>query len=152
MCWLLQVKLFFADAQTLDATTRLTNVQFTADLHNSSSQAYRNLTASIREEVWATKEHSSVSTKLNDKILLFYSHIRLVALRSTSLCLQTWRPWWTQTRWESKSEASILGAWWSTSPWSSAPVKAKTSAMCPQLCWAPWWTAPSTLWMRTTQS
>uniref|UniRef100_A0A8D2ZH90 Uromodulin-like 1 n=1 Tax=Scophthalmus maximus TaxID=52904 RepID=A0A8D2ZH90_SCOMX len=39
------------DAQTLDATARLTNVNFTADLQNSSSQAYKNLTASIIEEV-----------------------------------------------------------------------------------------------------
>ncbi|XP_070773809.1 uromodulin-like 1 [Enoplosus armatus] len=39
------------DAQTLDATTRLTNIQFTADLQNTSSQAYRNLTDSIIEEI-----------------------------------------------------------------------------------------------------
>ncbi|XP_069366337.1 uromodulin-like 1 [Paralichthys olivaceus] len=40
------------DAQTLDATTRLTNINFTADLHNSSSQAYKNLNASIIEEIY----------------------------------------------------------------------------------------------------
>ncbi|XP_035808679.2 uromodulin-like 1 isoform X2 [Amphiprion ocellaris] len=40
------------DAQTLDATARLTNIQFTADLHNTSSQAYRNLTATILEELY----------------------------------------------------------------------------------------------------
>ncbi|XP_029925012.1 uromodulin-like 1 [Myripristis murdjan] len=39
-------------AQTLDATARLTNVQFTADLLNSSSQAYLNLTKSIEEEIY----------------------------------------------------------------------------------------------------
>lgn len=44
-------RLFFIDAQTLDATARLTNIQFTADLQNSSSQAYKNLTESITEEV-----------------------------------------------------------------------------------------------------
>ncbi|KAM9348941.1 uromodulin-like 1 [Symphorus nematophorus] len=40
------------DAQTLDATTRLTNVQFTADLQNTSSQAYKNLTQSITHEIY----------------------------------------------------------------------------------------------------
>lgn len=44
-------RLFFVDAQTLDATARLTNIQFTADLHDTSSQAYKNLTESIIEEV-----------------------------------------------------------------------------------------------------
>uniref|UniRef100_UPI003AABF7DC uromodulin-like 1 n=1 Tax=Centroberyx gerrardi TaxID=166262 RepID=UPI003AABF7DC len=39
-------------AQTLDATARLTNVQFTADLLNSSSQAYLNLTQSIKQEIY----------------------------------------------------------------------------------------------------
>ncbi|KAM3601857.1 uncharacterized protein V6R79_020107 [Siganus canaliculatus] len=39
------------DAQTLDATARLTNVEFTEDLQNSSSQAYKNLTEGIREEI-----------------------------------------------------------------------------------------------------
>lgn len=42
---------FFADAKTLDATARLTNINFTAELHNTSSQAYRNLTESITDEV-----------------------------------------------------------------------------------------------------
>ncbi|XP_068456407.1 LOW QUALITY PROTEIN: uromodulin-like 1 [Clinocottus analis] len=42
------------DAQTFDATTRLTNIQFTADLHNTSSQAYKNLTESIMEEIYQT--------------------------------------------------------------------------------------------------
>ncbi|XP_044079355.1 uromodulin-like 1 [Siniperca chuatsi] len=40
------------DAQTLDATTRLTNIQFTADLQNTSSWAYKNLTESIMEEIY----------------------------------------------------------------------------------------------------
>ncbi|XP_054481207.1 uromodulin-like 1 [Anoplopoma fimbria] len=40
------------DAQTLDATARLTNIQFTSDLHNTSSQAYENLTESIRKEIY----------------------------------------------------------------------------------------------------
>nr|XP_040038683.1 uromodulin-like 1 isoform X2 [Gasterosteus aculeatus aculeatus] len=40
------------DALTLYATTRLTNIQFTADLQNTSSQAYENLTESIREEIY----------------------------------------------------------------------------------------------------
>lgn len=45
------IKVFFVDAQTLDATTRLTNIKFTADLQNTSSQAYINLSESIIEEV-----------------------------------------------------------------------------------------------------
>ncbi|XP_056265316.1 uromodulin-like 1 [Pseudoliparis swirei] len=40
------------DAQTLDATALLTNIWFTADLHNTSSQAYENLTESIMEEIY----------------------------------------------------------------------------------------------------
>ncbi|XP_034539748.1 uromodulin-like 1 isoform X2 [Notolabrus celidotus] len=40
------------DAQTLDATARLTNIQFTADLHNTNSQAYRSLTESLTEEIY----------------------------------------------------------------------------------------------------
>ncbi|XP_049449087.1 uromodulin-like 1 [Epinephelus fuscoguttatus] len=40
------------DAQTLDVTVRLTNIEFTADLHNTSSQAYENLTESIRAEIY----------------------------------------------------------------------------------------------------
>uniref|UniRef100_I3JZH9 Uromodulin-like 1 n=1 Tax=Oreochromis niloticus TaxID=8128 RepID=I3JZH9_ORENI len=39
-------------AQTLDATTRLTNIKFTADLQNTSSQAYINLSESIIEEIY----------------------------------------------------------------------------------------------------
>lgn len=42
---------FFVDAQTLDASTRLTNIPFTNDLHNTSSLAYKNLTAGILDEV-----------------------------------------------------------------------------------------------------
>ncbi|XP_072230517.1 uromodulin-like 1 [Leuresthes tenuis] len=42
------------DAQTLDATTRLTNIQFTADLRNTSSPAYRNLKESFIEEIYQT--------------------------------------------------------------------------------------------------
>ncbi|KAF1378916.1 hypothetical protein PFLUV_G00195460 [Perca fluviatilis] len=40
------------DAQTLDATARLTNIQFTADLQNTSSQAYGILTKGIKEEIY----------------------------------------------------------------------------------------------------
>ncbi|XP_070700102.1 uromodulin-like 1 [Pempheris klunzingeri] len=40
------------DAQTLDATARLTNIQFTDDLQNTSSQAYRNLSKSITDEIY----------------------------------------------------------------------------------------------------
>ncbi|XP_068187776.1 uromodulin-like 1 [Antennarius striatus] len=40
------------DARTLDATTRLTNIQFTADLQNESSQAYKNLTETITAEIY----------------------------------------------------------------------------------------------------
>ncbi|XP_008285511.1 uromodulin-like 1 [Stegastes partitus] len=40
------------NAQTLDATARLTNIQFTADLQNASSQAYKNLTAAILAEIY----------------------------------------------------------------------------------------------------
>ncbi|XP_077403819.1 uromodulin-like 1 isoform X2 [Vanacampus margaritifer] len=40
------------DAQTLDATTRLTNIAFTDDLLNTSSQAYKNLTAGILDEIY----------------------------------------------------------------------------------------------------
>uniref|UniRef100_UPI0037E9756B uromodulin-like 1 n=1 Tax=Semicossyphus pulcher TaxID=241346 RepID=UPI0037E9756B len=40
------------DGQTLDATARLTNVQFTADLQDTSSQAYRNLTESLTDEIY----------------------------------------------------------------------------------------------------
>ncbi|XP_070838553.1 uromodulin-like 1 [Chaetodon trifascialis] len=39
------------DAQTLDATARLTNILFTADLQNTSSQAYKALTESITQEI-----------------------------------------------------------------------------------------------------
>ncbi|XP_061595220.1 uromodulin-like 1 [Cololabis saira] len=40
------------DAQTLGATTRLSNIQFTADLRNSSSQSHQNLTKSFIEEIY----------------------------------------------------------------------------------------------------
>ncbi|XP_020486876.2 uromodulin-like 1 [Labrus bergylta] len=40
------------DAQTLDATARLTNINFTADLQNTSSQAFRNLTESFTDEIY----------------------------------------------------------------------------------------------------
>lgn len=39
-------------AQTLDATIRLTNIKFTADLQNTSSQAYKTLSESITEEIY----------------------------------------------------------------------------------------------------
>ncbi|XP_038154847.1 uromodulin-like 1 isoform X1 [Cyprinodon tularosa] len=40
------------DAQTLDATTRLTNIEFSEDLTNSSSQAYKNLTVTFIQEIY----------------------------------------------------------------------------------------------------
>ncbi|XP_032433097.1 uromodulin-like 1 [Xiphophorus hellerii] len=40
------------DAQTLDATTRLTNIKFNQDLRNSSSQAYKNLTETFTQEIY----------------------------------------------------------------------------------------------------
>ncbi|KAG7516197.1 uromodulin-like 1 [Solea senegalensis] len=40
------------DCQTLDATARLTNVEFTPELQNTSSEAYINLTTSIEEEIY----------------------------------------------------------------------------------------------------
>ncbi|XP_030603045.1 uromodulin-like 1 [Archocentrus centrarchus] len=40
------------DAQTLQATARLTNINFTADLQNTSSQAYQNLSESIIQEIY----------------------------------------------------------------------------------------------------
>ncbi|TKS83795.1 Uromodulin-like 1 [Collichthys lucidus] len=40
------------DAQTLDATARLANINFTADLQNTSSQLYKNLSASFVEEIY----------------------------------------------------------------------------------------------------
>lgn len=42
---------YFVDAVTLEATARLTNIRFTADLQDTGSQAYRNLTESILAEV-----------------------------------------------------------------------------------------------------
>lgn len=45
------IKLFFTDAQTLQATARLTNIIFTDDLQNTSSQAYIYLSESIKGEV-----------------------------------------------------------------------------------------------------
>ncbi|XP_046876897.1 uromodulin-like 1 [Hypomesus transpacificus] len=38
-------------AQTLEATARLTNIEFTADMLNHSSQAYQNLTRRIEDEI-----------------------------------------------------------------------------------------------------
>ncbi|XP_054899903.1 uromodulin-like 1 [Poeciliopsis prolifica] len=40
------------DARTLDATTRLTNIEFNEDLRNSSSQAYKNLTETFTQEIY----------------------------------------------------------------------------------------------------
>ncbi|KAI3373419.1 hypothetical protein L3Q82_022024 [Scortum barcoo] len=40
------------NAQTFDATARLTNIEFTADLQNTSSQAYKNLSESIIDEIY----------------------------------------------------------------------------------------------------
>ncbi|XP_073335772.1 uromodulin-like 1 [Pagrus major] len=58
------------DAQTLDATTRLTNIQFTTDLHNTSSQAYRNLTESITDEIY-----QSLSPEM--KAMVDSGHVRI---------------------------------------------------------------------------
>lgn len=49
----------FVDAHTVDATARFTNIQFTADLHDTSTHAYKDLTKSIIEEVRALKGSSS---------------------------------------------------------------------------------------------
>lgn len=43
--------LFTVDAATLNASARLTNIRFTSDLQDPSSQAYKNLTGSILAEV-----------------------------------------------------------------------------------------------------
>ncbi|XP_070411755.1 uromodulin-like 1 [Nothobranchius furzeri] len=40
------------DAQTLDATVHLTNMEFTSELRNSSSPAYRDLSESFRQEIY----------------------------------------------------------------------------------------------------
>ncbi|KAM6911522.1 uromodulin-like 1 [Lycodopsis pacificus] len=58
------------DAQTLDATARLTNIQFTADLHNTSSQAYENLTESIKAEIYR-----SLSPEM--KAMVDYGYLRI---------------------------------------------------------------------------
>ncbi|XP_068577529.1 uromodulin-like 1 isoform X1 [Cebidichthys violaceus] len=58
------------DAQTLNATARLTNIQFTADLHNTSSQAYENLTESIKEEIY-----QSLSPEM--KAMVDYGQLRI---------------------------------------------------------------------------
>ncbi|KAK9536120.1 hypothetical protein VZT92_005930 [Zoarces viviparus] len=58
------------DAQTLDATAHLTNIQFTADLHNTSSQAYENLTESIKEEIYR-----SLSPEM--KAMVDYGYLRI---------------------------------------------------------------------------
>ncbi|XP_035999344.1 uromodulin-like 1 [Fundulus heteroclitus] len=47
------------DAQTLDASTRLTNVEFSEDLRNSSSLAYKNLSETFIQEI-----HQSLSPAL----------------------------------------------------------------------------------------
>lgn len=75
-----------------------------------------------------------------------------ISYRSTSLCLQRWRPWWIQARWESRSQAFPRGVCSSTLQWPSPPVKDKTSLMCPQLCSPPYWIAPNIQWIKTTQA
>lgn len=100
---------------------------------------WTHLTERINKVKWISVVHLS-----SDRGTVFF--------RSTSLCLRRWRPWWIQATWEFKSEASPQGVWWSTSPSSSPQVKAKTSAMCPMLCCTPWWTAPSTQWIKITQA
>ncbi|KAM9788981.1 uromodulin-like 1 [Neosynchiropus ocellatus] len=44
------------EAQAVDASTRLTNVQFTDDLMDRSSEAFRNLSDSITEEIYRAHE------------------------------------------------------------------------------------------------
>lgn len=98
--------LFFSvDALTLDATARLTNVQFNVDLQNASSQAYTNLAGSIVAEVRGRlmKTYVNVSQAL--------SFLFLLVARSTSLCLQRLKPCGSQGRSELKSEAFLLAAW-----------------------------------------
>ncbi|XP_062289704.1 uromodulin-like 1 [Scomber scombrus] len=51
------------DAQTLDATARITQIQFTADLQTTSSQAYKNLSASIVAEIYR-----SLSPEMKDMV------------------------------------------------------------------------------------
>uniref|UniRef100_A0A096LT99 Uromodulin-like 1 n=1 Tax=Poecilia formosa TaxID=48698 RepID=A0A096LT99_POEFO len=58
------------DAQTLDATTRLTNIEFNEDLRNSSSQAYKNLTETFTQEVRYAQTRSPVQVRI--EIQSFY--------------------------------------------------------------------------------
>lgn len=98
--------LFFSvDALTLDATARLTNVQFSADLQNISSQAYANLTGGILAEVRGRlmKTYQNVAQAL--------SFLFLLVTRSTGLCLQRLKPCGSQGRSELRSEAFLLAAW-----------------------------------------
>ena len=64
-----RVSVFSVDAQTLDATARLTNIEFTADLQNTSSQAYVNLTESITEEVGVLRGLSSDSISSLNRVV-----------------------------------------------------------------------------------
>lgn len=52
--------LFTVDAATLNASARLTNIRFTADLQDPSSQAYKNLTGSILAEVSFIIKHNAL--------------------------------------------------------------------------------------------
>ncbi|XP_069578815.1 uromodulin-like 1 [Brachyistius frenatus] len=65
------------DAQSLDATARLTNIEFTDDLQNTSSRAYKNLTESIVEEIY-----QSLSPEM--KYLVNSDQVR-IEIRSFSL-------------------------------------------------------------------
>ncbi|XP_078477812.1 LOW QUALITY PROTEIN: uromodulin-like 1 [Lampetra planeri] len=58
------------DAQSLDVSARLTNIQFTVDLWNTGSQAYKNLTASIIEEI-----HRSLSLEM--RAMVDAGHVRV---------------------------------------------------------------------------
>ncbi|XP_026229258.1 uromodulin-like 1 isoform X2 [Anabas testudineus] len=51
------------DVQTVDATARLTNIQFSADLQNTSSQAYKNISESITQEIY-----QSLSPEMRDMV------------------------------------------------------------------------------------
>lgn len=96
---------FSVDALTLDATARLTNVQFSADLQNASSQAYTTLAGSLVAEV----RGRSMKTYVN--VAQALSFLFLLVTRSTGLCLQRLKPCGSQGRSELRSEAFLLAAW-----------------------------------------
>jgi len=53
---IIQCSAFLSAAQTVTATARVTNVNFTEDFLNSSSQAYLDFTATLLQEVcWSLR-------------------------------------------------------------------------------------------------